>query len=210
MTKDALNSPVPVVCVIGSWSSGTSAVAGYLAHAGAYACPPHYSTNDPRTPMSFEPLELRAKCLEVFDELSLKKIGDRAEFERWFGPWLKAQSRRAADAGARHIVLKHPLLALLIEPIIAVCDPAWVVVTRPSADIEATRTRRKWASVHGARGARMIYSTAINTLVEAEKSYQAVSFPQFLASGQLRDRLLNALELDPSEEQRRAAERWLR
>lgn len=42
------------IVIIASWSSGSTAITGYLDKCGAYSCPPHLNTVDERTPNSYE------------------------------------------------------------------------------------------------------------------------------------------------------------
>lgn len=201
---------LPVVCVIGSWSSGTTAVTGFLARLGAYSCPPHFRTNDPLTPDSHESIELRNRLLRIYDEQTLQRIGQPELLSAWLRPWLVEESAKARLQGCTHIVIKHPLLATLVSLLVEVCNPTFVVVTRPLPAIERTRLRRNWPEVYGAKGAPAIYSTALNCLIDAQQSFLTIAFADFLASPATRDSLVRTLELTPSESQRQSAEAWLR
>ena len=55
------------VIIIASWSSGSSAVAGYIDKCGAYSCPPHLNTIDERTPNSYEPLAYKKELSKLFE-----------------------------------------------------------------------------------------------------------------------------------------------
>ena len=201
---------LPVICVLGSWSSGTSAVAGYIAKAGAYSCPPHFRTNDPRTPATFEATELQARCNAVIDEGTLRKRGSIEAFQQWLGPWLREKSVLAREAGYDQIVIKHPLLMMLVRSVEHVCNAKWVMVTRPLDKIEATRKRRGWRSTLGEEGAKTLYPAAFSALVALEQSYVTVSFPHFLQSPEVRTALLQSLALGPDEDRKADAEGSLR
>lgn len=210
MAPENSTSSLPVICVVGSWSSGTTAVTGYLARLGAYSCPPHFMTNDPRTPDSHEPLALKERCVAMAELGTGRTDVDDERFARWLNDWIAEQSCAAREAGCSHIVIKHALLAILIRPIMEVCDPQWILVTRPMRDIEATRTRRGWSEEHGEKGARMIYSTAFSTLMEIGRSYHTIAFGEFLSDPDLRSGLGLSLGLRPDDRQLRDAEAWLR
>ena len=211
LPEAADTSPIlPVIAVLGGYSSGTTAVAGYLARLGAYSCPPHSITNDPRTPDSYESAELRSQCLKVINEQTLSKAGDDEGFCRWLAPWLGEQSRLARREGCTHLLIKHALLALLAPQIDKVCSPQFVLVTRPLDQIERTRLRRKWHATFGQAGARVIYSAAFSNLTDMERGYHTVAFGEFLRSATTRRALASNLGLDPQAGQIEAADGWLR
>ncbi|MFU7528111.1 hypothetical protein [Qipengyuania sp. ASV99] len=201
---------LPVICVLGSWSSGTTAVAGYIAKAGAWPCPPHFLINDDKSPESLESAALRARCQDVFDERTLIKVGSVRDFTAWLGPWLQEQSHIACDAGRTHIVIKHPLLSLLVRPVSECCEAKWVMVTRPLEQIEATRIRRKWPVIYGELGAKTLYPAAFSALVRLGQSHVTLSFPEFLSSPANRKATLGWLGMAPDSSQHHAAESWLR
>ena len=84
---------VRVVVLLSAWSSGSTSIAGYLDRCGAYTCPPHQETNDPRTPNSFESLEFRNAMTRFTDEMSLRVTGTREDFVDWFRGWLPIQKK---------------------------------------------------------------------------------------------------------------------
>ena len=211
MTRaDHSAEPLPVICVLGAFSSGTSAIAGYIAKAGAYSCPPHFVLNDPRAPHSLEPVELRRQCCAVIDERTLRKTGDLAAFERWLSQWLRDQSAQARAAGCHHLVIKHPLLMALVPSIARTCNAQWVMVTRPLSQIEQTRNRRRWHPALGEQGAKALYPLAFSSLVALEQTYLTVSFPAFRRAPAMRASLLQWLELSPDAARLEAAEAWMR
>ena len=55
------------VVIIASWSSGSTAVTGYLDKCGAYSCPPHLNTIDKRTPNSYESIEYGTELAKLFE-----------------------------------------------------------------------------------------------------------------------------------------------
>lgn len=203
-------SPGGVICVLGSWSSGTTAVTGYLTRAGAYSCPPHVMTNDERTPDSHESIEYARQLRSIIHENTFVETGDRKLFMAEFTKWIEAQKEKAFQHGATHLILKHPLAAFLIKEIHAVCAPQFLVVTRPFTAIEDTRKRRQWMQSYGAAGAQKVYSAAFSGLISLQVSYQAVAFHDFLNSQACRRNLVQCLGLSPAESQLVAAESWLK
>ena len=117
------------VIIIASWSSGSSAVAGYIDKCGAYSCPPHLNTIDERTPNSYEPLAYKKELSNLFNDLTFEEIGDANDFVSFFESWYEIESQKAKNLGLNHIVLKHPLHTALslskINPFICLCDKAF-------------------------------------------------------------------------------------
>jgi hypothetical protein len=201
---------IKIVCILGNWGSGTTAVTGYLNFLGASTCPPNIFTFDERTPNSYESLAFRNACAQTFEELTLKQINSKTTFRNWLAGWLEERTAEAEAAGITHIVLKHPLSAFLVREINEVCAPTWIMVTRKFQDIERTRLRRQWHSTYGAAGANKIYGTAVSQLIELEQSFLTVAFPDFLADKKTREYLIHYVSLTPTEEQKTIAEGWIR
>ncbi|MGO4917732.1 hypothetical protein [Pseudogemmobacter sp. W21_MBD1_M6] len=199
-----------VVLVLGPWSSGSTAVVGYLARIGAWTCPPHQLTNDPLTPDSHEPKAFRDALCSVFDEITLNPTRPVEFFTEFFATWLRAEQSVCQSLGHTTIALKHPLSAFAIPQILSICDPEILVVVRPIGQIEKTRKRRGWHPVYGADGARRIYGSIFSSLIGAGRSFSAVSYPDFLANPATRLKLCQVANLSPGSEKIRAAENWLR
>lgn len=201
---------LPVLCVLGNWSSGTTAVTGYIERLGAFTCPPHVRTNDPRTPDSYESLEFRNQCANTVDEGTFSDLGDRKAFKTWLQGWIRKKSAEAALSGCSHIAIKHPLSAFLVSEIHEACNPKWIVVTRPFDKIEGTRLRRKWHPYYGAQGANKVYSSIFSSLIKIEASYLTISFTDFLSGSIVRQQLIAYSGINPNKEKKAHAEGWVR
>ncbi len=204
-----MGNGVETIVVLGSWSSGTTAVTGYLHHLGADACPPHFQSNDPRTPNTFEPARLREILMAAVDETTLEMRPGASGFTAAFAAWYGAERDWARSAGHRHIVLKHPLTAFVIPTIRDVCQPRFVVVTRPLARIEATRARRNWPGMFGAVGAEVIYRQIFRAVLVEGLDTLCVAFESFRTDARVRRRLADWVGVEPAPERRAAAEAWL-
>ena len=55
------------ILILCPWSSGSTAVAGFLDRCGGHTCPPHFSTNDPKTPNPYESLALSNSLKKLID-----------------------------------------------------------------------------------------------------------------------------------------------
>lgn len=205
-----MTDPIRTVLILGPWSSGSTAITGYLARCGAWTCPPHQLTNDPRTPDSHESKAFRDALCSCFNELTLEKVQSLDLFTAFFGSWLKHEKKRAAAAGFKNIVLKHPIAALALPQIFAEVDPEILVVLRPLPEIEKSRLRRKWHSIYGIDGARLIYSAVFSNLINSSRSFTAISYSEFSTNSDLREKITASLGLSPDPEKRRDAEGWLR
>jgi hypothetical protein len=200
------------ILVLGSWSSGTTAVTGYIHRIGAYSCPPHFITNDPRTPDSHESIELRNILIRCINESTLKpQVHEHSKiFKEFLRVWIPAKQAEAKANGYQALVLKHPLTAFFIIEFVEICNPMCLVVTRGFQDIENTRIRRRWPTQFGQQGANVIYGTIFGALMHCEKSFYTVSFREFLRSSDDRKNLRKYLNVAMDEKGIESAESWLR
>src|SRR5450631_2245828 len=159
-----MSDEIKTILAPSSYSSGSTAITGFLEQCGAYACPPLTATNDPLTPSAKEPLEYRNILVSCVDEFSLRKQKPNSVFLEFFVKWHPIQLLKAAEAGSKAIVLKHPLQAFFLDEIFSICDPRLVLVHRPFDRIEATRLRRKWHPIYGKAGAQVIYNSLYSKL----------------------------------------------
>ena len=198
------------IVIIASWSSGSTAVTGYLDKCGAYSCPPHFNTNDERTPNSYEPLAYRNELSKLFDEFSFQEKGDVRDFINFFDAWHTSESSKAKKLGLNHIVLKNPLQTFILPYLHQKLNPSFLFVTRPFEEIERTRNRRNWHQVHGSKGAKAIYSSSYQFLINNSCRFISIPFNMFRNDIRLRSKILDFVELSPSAEQIQNAESFLR
>lgn len=204
------DSGCKIVIICSSWSSGSTAVTGYLDLCGAYTCPPHINTNDVRTPNSYESKFFRNLVASVTDEFTLKNIGSADQFKSNFKTWIVKQVKKANELKKEIIVLKHPLSSFLLEEIdSAFLDIKYVVVTRKFEEIEKSRVRRGWSSNYGWEGANKIYNNAYTFLHENEKRFFVVPYKNFLHSAESRVDLLNFIGLEPTKKEKQIAEKFI-
>ena len=206
-----LLNDVRVCVVLGAWSTGSTAITGYINRLGAYGCPPHQMTVDERTPNSYEAQAFRDKLAEMIDELTLlAKIENRKFFKDWFAEWIQQEKIKAQKQGYQLIVLKHPLAAFFIPEIQTICQPQWVVITRSFSDIEKTRLRRRWHPIYGEAGASLIYSKIFSQLLIHGLSSLNISFEEFRSRRDRREHLAQWLNITPSDRQVQIAEAWVK
>jgi hypothetical protein len=197
------------VIVLGPWSSGTTAVAGALDKLGAYTCPPHHRTPDPRTPTSFEPDDLRAIFAEYVHEPQLGIAGDGVKMAQDIMNWLERTVPEEHKDGI--VAIKHPLFALMVPNLISMLRPRFIVVRRPYADIERTRVRRQWPHIYGYLGARILYGRIYADLVGYDVNFLDVFYPGVLAKPEREiDRLAEFAGLDLDGKLRSAAVDFVR
>ena len=163
-----MSGDIKTILVLSSYSSGSTAVTGFLEQCGAYACPPLTLTNDPLTPSAKEPVKYRNILVSCINEFLLRKEKPDSVFLEFFVKWHPIQSSKASEAGSKAIVLKHPLQGFFQDEIFKVCDPKLVLVHRPFNNIEASRLRRQWHPTYGKAGAQVIYNSLYSNSTKAQ------------------------------------------
>lgn len=205
-----MSPPIRNVVILSAWSSGSTAVAGYLARLGVHTAPPHQATGDPLTPDSHESRALRRALTQRIDELGLqpRTACDLPPFGDWLREWITAEHEHAAEMGATHMLLKHPLLAFFIDDLRAVCDPRFVIVTRDLEAIERTRQRRGWHPVYGRSGATVLYQRIFSACLDGSLEALVCPFDRFRHREAMRTDLCRWLGMDDA--QRETADAWIR
>ncbi len=196
-----------IVVVLGSWGSGTSAAVGALEMMGCNTCPPHFKTNDPRTPNSFEPLGLRNVIIPNFDEYGLKFSGpDRGLIPGFLKQWL-ARAKMLSD---KPLAVKLPHLCFFVPEMVAAWEPLFIMVERPLEQIEASRLRRGWPPHLGAIGAEVAYAAAYRDLKNLNQDFLAVSYADLTKNSEHAiDQIADWAGLSPAAEAKAAAADWV-
>ena len=203
-----------VIVILSSWSSGSTAMTGFFDRCGGHSCPPHFQTNDQRTPTAYENINY-VDALHKFidtdskDSLFAKK-GDIKKFLEFFEQWFPSQVTICKNLGKQFLILKHPLQIFVLGEIESYFEPKYIVLTRSFEKIEQTRVRRNWPEVFGKKGASILYKE-INTYFEKkEKPFFPIEYESFLKKEQLRKEMLEFCELKIAAEKLKEAEDWLR
>ena len=203
-----------VIVILSSWSSGSTAMTGFFDRCGGHSCPPHFQTNDQRTPTAYENTDY-VDALHKFidtdskDSLFAKK-GDIKKFLEFFEQWFTSQVMIARNIGKQFLVLKHPLQIFVLEEIESYFDPKYIVLTRSLEKIEQTRGRRNWPEVFGKKGASILYDEINTYFKKKQKPFFPIEYESFLKKEQLRKEMLEFCELKISAEKLQEAEDWLR
>lgn len=193
-----------------SWGTGSTAVTGYMDKLGAYSCPPHFHTNDEKTPNSFEPLELRNLLNGYISELDFKVKKDSKLFEKPFSTWIKNQNKIAYENKHTHLVLKHPLLIFFLPTILKYCDASIIYVIRNLDSVERTRNRRGWPANLGREGAMKIHNIIYDLSFKLQKPILQLPYESFISNNKSRLELINFTGLRPSKAQIMKAESWIK
>tara|TARA_X000001036_G_scaffold428710_1_gene458856 strand:+ start:1154 stop:1765 length:612 start_codon:yes stop_codon:yes gene_type:complete len=201
-----------IILILCSWSSGSTSVAGFLDRCGCHTCPPHYPTNDPKTPNAYESHALRNHLHQLIDiETSeFKQIGKEQVFESFFKDWIEEQKELASNIGKNFIVLKHPLKIFVMKIIEKYTNPEFLVLTRPFEKIESTRLRRRWPEIYGEKAAVVIYKKIYEYLQQSNHSFLNVSYANFLKDQKEQQRIIDFFGLNPTDRQLEDAKNWLR
>ena len=200
------------ILILCSWSTGSTSVAGFLDRCGCFTCPPHYPTNDPKTPSAYESHSLRNQLHQLIDIETdeFRQIGKEEVFESFFKDWIEEQKKIASNIGKNFIVLKHPLKIFAMKIIEKYTNPQFMVLTRPLEKIEATRLRRSWPDIYGEKGAVVIYKKIFEYLQQNNLSFLNVSYTDFLNNEKEQQKMIEFFGLKPSERQLEDAKNWLR
>jgi hypothetical protein len=198
------------VVIIASWSSGSTAVTGYLDKCGAYSCPPHLNTIDKRTPNSYESIEYGTELAKLFDKYTFKEIGKSEDFVNFFEAWWAQECSKAEKLDCNSIVLKHPLQTFVLPYLKKKLNPSFIFVTRPFEEIGRTQIRRNWHPIMGEDGAKHIYSVAYNFFTLSSSPFISIPFNAFKTDAELRNKMLDFIGLSPSKKQIQSAESFLR
>lgn len=194
-----------VILILSSWSSGSSAVSGFLHKSGVDLCGPYFrAALDVKTPNTYESNDFRALMMHSIDEWSFEYKVSRQEFLNLFGQFIQQKVNNSNFSQDDLLGLKHPLSVFWLKEIIEVIDPVFVVVTRPFEKIEATRVRRSWHEVYGSKGAKTIYGHIYSFLQENGFTFFGISYDDFLSSPEKRIKLLEYCDIpvDASHAQR--------
>lgn len=201
---------VKMIWVLGPWSSGSTALTGWIARLGAWTCPPHQITNDPRTRDSYESKELRDRLCQQRNELTLETKVSATRLDEWFISWRADQEEFAFKNGYEAIALKHPLICYNLDLLYNPKSDIILTINRPLKEIEKTRQRRQWHKIYGIYGAKKIYGKIYSDLLNRQAPYTPVMFDRFkndlLYREQLGKNLLHGFK--PSDWEK--AEAWLK
>lgn len=160
-----------LVIVSGPWGSGTTAVAGVLAHLGYTGFGPYLPIIDQRFGNSYEFMPFRELVLRLASEEALRlKVTTvepiHAELERFKQDVLAQRFGDYDPDTSPPLFLKYPLAAFIMPWLAEHFELKQVLVGRPLAHIEATRVRRNWAAQFGARGAQEIYPLLLTAMFD--------------------------------------------
>lgn len=180
-----------VIFVAGSWGSGTSAVIGALDRLGVPTFGPHFQSNDPRTPNTYELIAFREVILDHVEEAAMMpkhRFSSVTDFSRQLMAALRqfGQRLQCGDFGPwpegipRVVALKMPLASMCLPEISQVFDTDIILIHRPLKEIEASRARRNWPEYFGAVGANKVYSKVFSDLLEYKLSALVISHGELI------------------------------
>ena len=204
-----------LIIVSGPWSSGTTAVAGALAHLGYTGFGPYLQIRDQRAANSYEFIPFRELVLALASESNIRLAVSSAEpihaALAAFKQQILDQKFGAYDpASSPPVFLKLPLAALLLQWLPDHFELLQILVARPLAEIERTRLRRNWQVQHGAAGARVLYPVIFTATVEKAIPTQVIHYAHLLGQPEPVIRsMAQFCGYASSEEQTRLATRFI-
>ena len=184
---------------------------GFLDRCGGHTCPPHFPTNDPKTPNPYESHALRNALHDLIDITTpqFHQKGSKRAFDRFFSKWIDEQKNIAANLGRSFLVLKHPLKIFAIHIMEKYIDAQFLVLNRSMENIEQTRLRRKWPEIYGQQGAQVIYAKINEYLNSNRKDSLTITYDDFRQDKKQQDRIIDYFNLSPSASQLSNARNWL-
>lgn len=194
--------------ILGLFNSGSSALAGMSYRLGANLGPPFWRDRPGRESTVYEADDLAGSLRRWWDEPELIERSTSAERIPWLSAWIRHQeSASPAPAG-----VKHPLLALSANDIVAAwgTDTRFIWARRPLAESVAGLMRRGWFP-----GRERTMQVRLWDAIDAFQRSGIAVTPLDWAETQ-RDpagaatRLAALLELNPDSEQLAAAARVVR
>jgi len=180
-----------VIFVAGSWSSGTTMVIGALDHLGVPTFGPHFHSNDPRTPNTYELMPFRKVIMNHVDEAAMmphSRFSSEKDFShqltsalRQFGQQLeRGEFGTWPEGNPKVVALKMPLASMCLPEITQVFDTDIIIVHRPMSEIEASRVRRNWPEYFGAAGANKVYMKMFSDMFDHKLSALMTSHGNFV------------------------------
>ena len=203
------------IVILSSFSSGSTALAGFLERCGAHTCPPHMITSDKRTPLSYENIFLKDALEELFDTRDtanqFEAKGCITSFHEFFGNWYQNQLATCKGVGKKFIVIKNPLLTFTLPAVNPQLEnPFYLILKRPFDKIENTRVRRNWAPLFGKTGAKIIYQNIAKQIEELNLTHVDVYFETFCKNAKERLNTIKACQIETHPDKLRQASDWLR
>ena len=212
--KTTVSKKPKVIVILSSWSSGSSAMTGFFDRCGGHSCPPHFQTNDQRTPTAYENKDYVDALHELIDTNSknslFKQKGDIKRFSKFFIPWFDTQATISKNVGKQFLILKHPLQIFILNHIDTHCDPKYIVLTRDLKKIEQTRLRRNWPEIFGEKGALFLYEKINSYFKSTRKPHFQIEYEAFRTKHKSREELLAFCELEVSKKKLTEAEDWIK
>jgi len=188
-----------VILVLSSWSSGSSAVSGFLSKCGVDLFSPYFQgAIDLMTPNTYESNDFRALMMYAIDEWSFEYKISSTEFRQLFQQFINHKINSINYSPDQLLGLKHPLSVFWLKEITEIIDPVFIVVTRSFEKIESTRLRRNWLESYGSKGAKTIYGHIYSFLQENGYSFFAISYDDFLDNSEKRLKLLDYCDISLS------------
>ena len=194
--------------ILGLYNSGSSALAGMVHRLGANLGPPFWRDQPGRDSTAYEADDLAAALRRWWDEPELIERAPADERIAWLRCWIERQeSTRPAPAG-----VKHPLLALSVNDIVAAwrADTRFIWAQRPFAESVAGLTRRGWFPGREPAMQSRLWD-AINAFVSSGSAVTALDWEETRrepAAAALR--LAALLDLKPDADQLAAAAGFIR
>ena len=207
--EKVIDEPKPELFLItGSWGSGTSAFSGVLKNLGLYIPGPYFMSNDPRTPNTFETKSFRNTVFELCNESKVSRVQNSSIILKELTEFKSKIVLGEKILEGKSFGLKLPLSALLIPELNKVFKLKLIVCIRPFEEIEKSRLRRKWPLNFGEIGAKVIYSSIFNQIINSKIPFSVVRYTELISNKECLNcfkKLTSFCDLNPTQQQIKSA-----
>lgn len=206
----------PFIAVVGLHSSGSSALAGVLYHLGVHMGNNlvGYYGSDPTKRCGFEAVGLRDLCERAIPFPLLKPAVNRSKMYHTLRDWINAKRREASQRGTV-AGGKYPMLCRFHNQLINICGSNLrvVVADRPlheSVDSLVRRCKNQQWTPEQLADHQMWLEGGKQQLMEMAQHVTIVNYHDLIDQpGRTIGRLIESLQLEPSDQQRKAAIKYV-
>lgn len=190
------------IAVLGTYRSGSSAVAGVLHHLGVDMGGPFWQPLTPGAPLYYESGSLSGQLRLWWEEPALREKTPKAERIPLLARWVKDREQ----AGAPHVGAKHPLLSLCGDDLLEAWGGAthFLWAHRPLEESIRSLTALGWWPGSEETVQRRLYDAASRFL--QQRPHLRVEMADLTSQPSREvERILQYLQVAPNSEQIRAA-----
>ena len=189
-----------IALISGPWGSGTTAVCEVLSKLGVQIPGPHFRTNDPRTPNSYETLAFNQLIHSCVNEQELAR---KASPEEVVSKLRHFSERINTKESSDKIALKTPASSVIINELAETFKLSLIICLRDYSEIECSRARRGWPAHFGSEGAKKIYAQINEFIARTNTPFLFVRYSELTNQETIRqtvNEIIRFLNIHPTTE----------